>query len=33
MDINDKLSDKKIYYNCNPFAKIEIDVALKNILK
>lgn len=33
MDINDKLSDKKVYYNCNPFAKIEVDVALKNILK
>ena len=33
MDINDKLSDKKVYYNCNPFSKIEADVALKNILK
>ena len=33
MDINDKLSDKKVYLNCNPFAKIEADVALKNILK
>ena len=33
MDIYDKLSDKKVYLNCNPFAKIEIDVALKNILK
>ena len=33
MDINDKLSDKKVYFNCNPFTKIEVDVALKNILK
>ena len=33
MDIYDKLSDKKVYLNCNPFAKIEVDVALKNILK
>ena len=33
MDIYDKLSDKKVYLNCNPFNKIEVDVALKNILK
>lgn len=33
MDVNDKLNDKNVYFNCNPFAKIEIDVALKNILK
>lgn len=33
MDLYDKLSDKKIYFNCNPFSKIEVDVALKNILK
>ncbi len=33
MDISDKLSDKTVYLNCNPFAKIEVDVALKNILK
>ena len=33
MDISDKLSDKKVYFNCNPFAKIEVDVALKNLLK
>ena len=33
MDIYDKLSDKKVYLNCNPFSKIEVDVALKNILK
>lgn len=33
MDIYDKLSDKKVYLNCNPFAKIEVEVALKNILK
>lgn len=32
-DIYDKLEDKKVYFNCNPFAKIEVDVALKNILK
>ncbi len=33
MDLSDKLSDKQVYFNCNPFAKIEADVALKNILK
>ena len=33
MDIYDKLPDKKVYFNCNPFAKIEVDVALKNLLK
>ena len=33
MDISDKLPDKKVYFNCNPFAKIEVDVALKNLLK
>ena len=33
LDVNDKLNDKNVYFNCNPFAKIEIDVALKNILK
>lgn len=33
MDIYDKLPNKKVYFNCNPFAKIEVDVALKNLLK
>ncbi len=33
MDLSDRLVDKKVYYNCNPFSKLESDVALKNILK
>ena len=32
-DIYDKLDGKQVYVNCNPFAKIEADVALKNLLK
>lgn len=32
-DICDKLDGKQVYVNCNPFAKIEVDVALKNLLK
>ncbi len=32
-DICNKLEGKQVYVNCNPFAKIEADVALKNLLK
>ena len=33
IDISDKLENKKVYFNCNPFSNIESEVALKNILK